>query len=285
MARKLTYQGQALLLGALFVAAWWVVPLVLKSFVRTSFFEFQAPSWVGTSYLKDLQSYWSDRNHSKSELIEAGVEISRLAAAYELRNQQATAMEAENRALERLLDLPTLPRHRYEVARVIRRDMNGWWQQLTIRKGRRDGIRPGLAVVYLDGVVGRVKEVHAYTSVVELLTSPSFRVAAHFENDFRPMQFIGGENPGLSNPSGLLSNVPADLVLKPNEPLRVVSSRLGGVFPDGLTLGYVDALRHESTGLFQNADVRINATLLSVREVAVLIPLEEELPEEETTSR
>lgn len=279
MGRKLTYQGQALLLGALFVAAWWVVPLVVKSFVRTSFFEFQAPSWVGSSYLKDLQRFWSDRNHSKSELIEAGVEISRLASAYELRNQQATAMQSELRVLERLLDLPSLPEYRYEVARVVRRDLNAWWQELTIRKGSRDGIRLGQAVVYLDGVVGRISEVHAYTSVVELLTSPSFRVAVHFENDFRPMQFAGGRNPGLGNPSGLLSNVPADLVLDPNEPLRVVSSRLGGVFPDGLTLGYVDSLRHESTGLFQNADVRINHTLLSVREVAVLIPLEEELAE------
>lgn len=275
MPRKLTYQGQALLLGGLLFVAWWTVPFAIKSFTRVTFFEFQAPSWVALSYLKDLQGYWANRAHSKTDLIEAGVDISRLAAAYELRNQQAEAWGQEILRLEALLGLPSLPEHRYEVARVVSRDLSGWWQQLIIRKGRRDGIRSGQAVVYADGVVGRVKEVHTYTSVVELLTSPGFRVAAHFENDPRPMQFSGGRNSSLHAPTAFLSHVPPDADLGDRNLRRVVSSRLGGAFPDGLTLGYIDQLNLEPDGLFQTAAVSVNRSLFSVREVAVLVPLAE----------
>ena len=276
MARKLSFQGKALLSSIALLVLWWIIPVALKSFASAAFFEFQAPSTVALSYLKDLQDYWSNKTHSKDELIKAGIDQARLNAAYELRNQEAKMWEDEVLRLENLLKLPNLPTHRYEVARVIRRDTNAWWQQLTIRKGRHHGLMQGQAVVYVGGVVGRISEVHAYTAVVELLTSPSFRVAAHLENDLRPLQFQGGGNPPLGTPVALLTNVPPDIraPLNSSTQLRVVSSRLGGVFPDGLTLGYVTSLERSRDGLFQSGKARIDERLLSLREVAVLIPLD-----------
>lgn len=273
MPRKLTVQGKALLMTIVIFLAWWMLPLLLKAFLRASFFEFQAPSLVTVSYLKDLQDYWSNRLHSKRELIEAGVEQARLNAHLEIRSQRATQWEAEVGRLEALLQLPPLPDYRYEVARVVRRDSNAWWQRMIIRKGRRDGLVVGQAVIYAGGVVGKVEEVHTYTSVVELLTSPRFRVAAHLDGDLRPIQFQGGENQPLHAPKGFLSNVPPDVRVSTDDPLRIVSSRLGGVFPDGLTLGYVDRLETEKSGLFQKGEVRLDSRLLSLREVAVLVPL------------
>ena len=58
-------------LGA-FLFAWWIIPTTLKSFLEASFSEFQAPAWVATSYLDDLENFWARRSHSKVELIEAG---------------------------------------------------------------------------------------------------------------------------------------------------------------------------------------------------------------------
>lgn len=259
----------------LLLAAWWFVPLVVKSFLKVTFFEFQAPSLAATSFLADIQDYWSSRTHSKTELIDAGAAIARLNANYELRNQEATQWENEVGRLEALLRLPPLPTHRYEVARVVRRDMNAWWQRMIIRKGSRDGLRVGQAVVYAGGVVGRLTEVHLYTAVVELLTSPDFRVAAHIDGDLRPVQFQGGDNQPLHQPEGFLFNVPPDIKVDPREPLHLVSSRLGGVFPDGLTLGIVERLEPEKNGLFQIGRVRLDSRLLSLREVAVLVPLVE----------
>jgi len=254
--------------------AWWVAPAALKGLLRTLLYEFQAPSWTALSSLGDLQSYRALRPHSKDDLIEAGRDLARLNAAYQLRLQQAEAQARELRRMESLLDLPPLPAVNYVSARVIRRDLDTWWHHITIQRGADARIQPGDAVVYRGGVVGRVKEVHAFTSTVELISSATFRVAAHVEGDLRPITYVGVPAPAFNEPSGTVSNVPPDITTSAGAPVRVVSSRLGGVFPDGLTIGHIDRLQLGSDGLFQSGHVKLNPNLLSVHEVAVLVPAE-----------
>lgn len=274
MPRHFTYQAKSLLLVLLLLALWWVTPVIVKRWTGVLFEEFQAPAWTALSYLRDMHAYWSARTHSKSELIESGVDLSRLNAAYALRNQQADSMEREVRRLEDFFDLPSHDQFRYEVARVVKRDLTAWWQTVIIRKGLNYGIEPGQAVVFAGGVVGRIASVNAYTATVELISSPLFRAAAHFEGDDRPIEFRGGINPGLREANGLVANVPADIGVTLKEPRRLTSSRLGGTFPDGLTLGWVYRLEPSPDGLFQSGLVRLDPRLQSLREVAVLIPLE-----------
>lgn len=278
MPRNLSYQAKSLLLVFLILLLWWFTPTLFKRWTGVVFQEFQAPAWTALSYLGDLQTYWSARSHSKSDLIEAGVDLSRLNAAYALRNQRADTFEREIRRMESFFDLPSYTDYRYEVARVVKRDLTGWWQDLIIRKGLSHGIEPGQAVVFSGGVVGRVSSVNAYTATVELISSPRFRSAAHFEGDDRPVEFRGGINPGLQPASGSVNTVPADVIASLKAPIRLTSSRLGGVFPDGLTLGWVYRLDPSPDGLFQSGKVRLDPRLQSVREVAVMIPL---VPREE----
>ncbi|MDV7397221.1 hypothetical protein RZS08_37820, partial [Arthrospira platensis SPKY1] len=56
----------------LFLLAWWMVPVTIKSFMRVSFSEFQAPVLISASYLDDLGDFWARRAHRRNELIEAG---------------------------------------------------------------------------------------------------------------------------------------------------------------------------------------------------------------------
>jgi rod shape-determining protein MreC len=274
MPRNVTYQAKSFLLVLLLLLLWWVTPVFFKRWTGVVFEEFQAPAWTAMSYLRDLRSYWSGRVHSKSELIEAGVDLSRLNAAYALRNQRTDSIERELRRMEGFFDLPSYNNFRYEVARVVKRDLTAWWQTMVIRKGVTHDIRVGQAVVFGGGVVGRIESVNAYTATVELISSPRFRAAAHFEGDDRPIEFRGGLNPGLHDASGRVEDVPADIVVSLQEPLRLTSSRLGGSFPDGLTLGWVYSLDPSPDGLFQSGKVRLDPRLQSLREVAVLVPLE-----------
>lgn len=248
--------------------------MAFKRVTKVTFYEFQAPSWTAVSYLHDLQDFWNYRQRTKNELIEAGMDMARLHAAYSLRIQRADAIEEEIARLEAFFRLPEDSNFRYEVARVIRRDMNQWWQTITIRKGRIHGVAPGQAVVFTGGVVGRVREVHQYTAMVELISSPRFRTAAHVQGDLRPVEFQGGLNPGMRPATGIVRTVPADIRLSETTPLRLVSSRLGGVFPDGLYLGTIQSLETDEDGLFQEGTVRLSQDLNTIREVAVLIPLE-----------
>ncbi|NBB79322.1 MAG: rod shape-determining protein MreC [Verrucomicrobia bacterium] len=250
-----------------------MIPATVKSFLRISFSEFQAPAWVATSYLDDLEGFWARRSHSKVELIEAGRDVARVKSLYQFNAQRNKTLEAEIERLEAILDLPSRREFRYEVARVIRRDLSAWWQHLIIRKGKDYDIPEGAAVVFSGGVVGRVIEVNAFTSRVELMTSPNFRMAAQFEGDERPVVYQGVPQSGFGDPLGSVRDAPQDVMASQQAPLKLVSTRLGGSFPPGLVIGQVTWLEPGSTGIFQAGEVELDPRLLSLHEVAVLIPL------------
>ncbi|HVU37109.1 MAG TPA: rod shape-determining protein MreC [Opitutales bacterium] len=261
-----------MLVLALFLAVWWLAPVGVRSFSRASFALFEAPGLIGYSHVKDLQDYWSLRDHGQNALIAAGRDVQRHANDDDLRLQQAAAVLAENERLAALLQLPPEPGFRYEVARVIRRDETAWWQQITIRKGRHDGIADGQGVVFAGGVAGRVKQADEYTAVVELVTSPSFRIAAQFGPDGTPVIFEGVTPAPFQNPTGEVHGVMNLDKMDSGQPLQLVSSSLAGSFPQGLALGEVDRLQTGSDGLSQSGVVKLDTRLLNLQEVAVLVP-------------
>jgi rod shape-determining protein MreC len=269
-------QARPFLTLGVIVVAWLVIPIAIKSFTRASFFELTAPLSVAESYARDLQEYWSLRLHSKSELIEAGRDLARLNASYSLSVQQNTELQTEIRRLENLLRIPSFNNYRSEPARVTHRDFSAWWQRMTIRKGKNFGIPVGAPVVFTGGVVGRVTEVHAYTSVVELISSPGVRIAAVIEGDNRPVSFQGGINPTFGPPTAIIEFVPLDIYASTEAPKKLVTSGLGGVFPPGLTLGSVTKVEPSTDGLFKNGDVQLDPNLAALTEVTVLVSLDPE---------
>ncbi len=251
---------------------WLLIPIAVKGFTRATFFELTAPLTVAASYARDLQEYWALRMHSNSDLIAAGRDLARLNASYELAVQQNSTLHAEIGRLEDLLRLPSFAEYRYEHARVVRRELSGWWQRLVIRKGRNYGLTAGAPVIFTGGVVGRVTEVHATTAVVELLSSPELRLVGVVEGDSRPISFQGGINPTFGPPVALVEFVPLDVIANRNLTKRLVTSGLG-VFPPGLTLGVITRLELGADALFQSGEVRLDERLSSLTEVTVLVPL------------
>jgi len=260
-----------LTLGIVLIA-WLLIPTAIKRVARAGFFELQAPMETTASYLRDLQDFWALKTRSKNELIEAGRDLARLNAAYEARLQQDASLRSELERLERVLKLPTPPGYRAEPARVVKRDFSSWWQQLVIRKGRNYGLVEGAPVIYAGGVVGRVRDVFAYTAVVELVSSPGVRIAATVEGDTRPISYQGGVNPTYGPAFGAVEFVPLDVFVTSSTPRRLVTSGLGGVFPPNLTIGYMTRVEPSSDGLFKSGEVRLDPALSSLNEVTVLVP-------------
>jgi rod shape-determining protein MreC len=255
------------------LAAWLILPAAAKSFARATFFEFTAPIVATASYVRDLQEYWSLRAHGNGQLIEAGRDLARVNASYDLTVQRNAELEAEIGRLEPLLHLPPVPGYRLETARVAERDLaSSWWQRLIIRKGRNYGIPAGAPVVFGGGVVGRVAEVYAYTAVVELISSPGVRLAAMIEADARPISYEGGDNPTFGPPRGLVEFLPLDVFAQASATRRVVTSGLGGVFPPGLTIGQLVKIQPSSDGLFNTGIVQLDPRLADLTEVTVLVP-------------
>lgn len=266
-------QARPFITLGLVVLAWLIIPTALKRVARLSFFELQAPLEAVPSYVRDLQEFWSLRTRTHTELIEAGRDLARLTASFEIRAQENTALRAEVSRLEALLGLPTNTQYRAEAARVARRDFNAWWQRLVIRKGRNFGLTVGAPVIFSGGVVGRVAEVGAYTAIVDLVSSPTMRLAASIEGDPRPISFEGGITHAFSPPRARAEYVPLDVVATQSSPRRLVTSGLGGVFPPGLVLGALVKLEDSTDGLFRSGEVLLDPRLSELLEVTVLIPL------------
>jgi len=269
-------QARPFLTLGIILLAWAFLPLVVKTFTRATFFEMQAPLTVADSFVQDLQNYFANQLHSKEELREAGKQVAGLIRYNEVGVQRNEELQADILRLENLLNLPPQPAFRFEAARVARRDFSGWWQRMVIRKGSNYGITVGAPVVFSGGVVGRVTEVHRYTSVVDLVTSPTFRLAASVTGDTRPISYQGGLNDPFKSPRGTVEFVPLDVYAARSAPKRLVTSGLGGVFPAGLTIGEITTLESSPDGLFKIGEVQLDERLGSLAEVTVLVPLNPE---------
>jgi len=266
-------QARPFALLGLIIAAWLLVPAVVKRFGRASFFEFQAPIDVSASTVRDLQSYWALRTRSKDDLVEAGQQLSRLNSSYELAIQKNAALEGEIHRLEDLLNLPVFQDYKPETARVVRRSFGTWWQRLTIRKGSTHGITKNAPVIFVGGVVGRIAEVGLYTSEVDLISTPGLRLAATLEGDTRPISYQGASKEAFGPFGGLIDFVPLDIFANSATPRRVVTSGLGGTFPSGLVIGKINKLEPSPDGLFKSGSVELHPRLADVTEVTVLVPL------------
>lgn len=266
--RKTIFRPLFYLLGFLFL--WWFGPPVFRTFTTVSFTEFHAPISLITSASENLRSYWGISTKSKHELIEAGRDQSRLLASYELARQQNISLSEEITRLQNLWNIPQQAGFVPTLAPVVRRNANSWNNNIIILGGEDKDFEVGSPVVFAGGIVGRIITVGLYTSTVELISSPSFRMVASIEGDPRPCTYQGRKNSSFATPTGLAKDIPTDITSPQDRPIRIVSSSLGGVFPDGLTIGYIKSLRQDSQGLFQDGSVQLDKRLLSLREVAVL---------------
>jgi rod shape-determining protein MreC len=255
-----------------FLLAWWLLPLAAKCWLHKGFYELQAPMWYIHSCIDDLQTYWAMRLQGSDSLIESGRDLARLAASYELAAQRELGLSQEVNRLEKIAALVPEPGWRCENVRVIHRDLGTWWHTLMIRKNPGSEMHEGMLVVQSWGVVGRIVQVHAYTAIVELVSSPRFRIPVNIEGDPRPMLYQGSFVSAFETPVGSIGHVPADMAVLPSLPRRVVTGGFSQEYPEGLTIGWIKSLELGSDGLFQWGSVLLPNQIQEVREVAILIP-------------
>jgi rod shape-determining protein MreC len=261
---------------AVFVAGWVLLPSAVRRFNREAFVEFQAPALHLVGKSRDLATFWEKKSRSSEELVAAGRDLARINAALELKLKGMEDIRRENTRLREVTRYNVPADYLSVVARVATRDSSSWWQRIVIRKGRNDGIRPGAPVVFGDTVVGRVTAVHLTTSEVDLVTSPGFRCTAYLEGDDqnRIVLINGVAANSLGTAKARVSVIPYDYLLPAGTPARVTTTGMGGVFPSGLTLGYLDGGAYATqVGNFKESLLVPSRDLYNLQEVSVLVPI------------
>lgn len=144
-----------------------------------------------------------------------------------------------------------------------------------IDKGYNDGIKPDMAVITVDGIVGKVLRVYRSTSLVLLIDDQTSGVGAILDKT-RLQGILRG------TPSGevVLEKVMSDENVPPEE--LVLTSGGDGIFPKGLLVGRVKKVTPGSE-LFLNIRVRPAADLSKLEEVLVVTKIDERQVEPDQT--
>jgi rod shape-determining protein MreC len=252
--------------------AWGILPIGIKSCSKDTLVEAQAPLWLALRDLNELQDTAALKLRSKDELIALIEELAGTQAGLELKLQTLQTVEDQKRRLEEQLRLGAPVGYETRLARVIRRDLTGWWQQIWIDKGRAHGVRVGQGVIYSEGVVGRVREAYEQISVVELITSPRFRMAAQLVGDRRPFVY-SGMGLGLSQrPYGRVQALQPEVASHKIEGEKIVTTGLSGSFPEGLPIAELEKTEGMGEGGLLEASARLPEQLRELNEVTILIP-------------
>ena len=173
-------------------------------------------------------------------------------------------LRQENARLRVMLEFREAAEYELRAADVLGHDAETPPTTITIDVGSLNGVQSYQAVMSAEGLVGRIaSEPSTTVSAVRLLSDHGVRVSVVVENEARPMgvvQWLGG---GLQ-----LTNVPVELPVEVGD--RIVTSGLGGVFPEGIPVGFVKEVTDDPHALFKTITVRPAARLDRIEEVFVI---------------
>lgn len=180
------------------------------------------------------------------------------------KEQRFSILEAENQQLRNLLDAPIrldLPK---TVAELMAVDNNPFTQQVVINKGALNGVFTSQPVVDDKGIVGQVVDVAPTNSRVLFITDISHAI---------PVRVLRNNLRFIINGSGDISQlklqyVPHSADLEIGDVL--ISSGLGGVFPEGYPVAVIDTIIRDETRPFARVVATPLARLDSLRYVLLL---------------
>src|ERR1022692_2565147 len=162
------------------------------------------------------------------------------------------------------------------AAQVIGSSGSELSRSIYIDKGEHDGIKPDMAVITAEGVVGKVLRVYRSTALVLLIDDQTSGVGALLDKT-RLQGILRG------SPSGevVLEKVMSDEAVPPGE--LVLTSGGDGIFPKGLLVGTVTKAT-PGRELFLNIRVYSAADLSRLEEVLVVTKIDVRQAEPDQTN-
>jgi rod shape-determining protein MreC len=222
--------------------------------------------------VNDLKNTYKENEELKAKLEEY-VELS----------VKAKSLETENKELRDLLGKTESIRDYTPIqATVIARNPDRWHEILTLNRGSNHGVEINMAVITSEGLIGKVQYVSPFTSTVQLLSAPARtnRISAIIQGKDKTLGVIEGYDDVRE--ALLFRRIPYDADIQEGD--MVISSGLGGVFPQELVIGSVLEVFPAEDGLTKTAYVEPAANLYDINHVIVVdrsMVSEDDLVEEE----
>lgn len=150
------------------------------------------------------------------------------------------------------------------AGRVLYRTEGLTTGSLVIDRGERDGVTQNSVCLASEGLLGIVTDVMEAQCIVLPINSPQILVSCITY----PSGAVGIVQTGTS---GNLEMVNVDLSSRVLIGEQVLTSRYGGVYPDGLLVGFVTAVHGNEMGLEYKLDIDASVDFKRTNEVLILI--------------
>lgn len=161
---------------------------------------------------------------------------------------EAQAVDYDNRRLKALLGLARSESDELAAGRVVGSSFDTAHRLATLSIGASSGVAPGLPVRSADGLIGRVIETGRWASRVLLLTDGASNVPVRLVRDGTPAIATGRGDGGIDLKTLEVGRNPfrkGDIF---------VTSGTGGIYPPGIPVARVIAVRGERTTALPIAD-------------------------------
>ncbi|WP_199618542.1 rod shape-determining protein MreC [Paenibacillus alkalitolerans] len=186
-------------------------------------------------------------------------------------------LQAQNERLKEALEFTERQKnadnYKYHIAEVIGVSPDPYNSTVKINLGERDGMKTDMAVVTVDGLIGRIVRVTPFTSNVQLITDlngvEGTKAISATVKDSETDSFGMIESYDKENGLLVMTKIdPGDKQLGEGD--TVITSGLGELFPHGLVIGTVVSRDVGQFGLTYNAMVKPAAQFTKLREVFVV---------------
>lgn len=196
-----------------------------------------------------------DIDQSKSYLIQKNVNES---------------LEKEVQELKETLELnKTLTEYDTVNATILSRNKSYWFNNITIDKGKKDGIKVGMAVITKNGLVGKISKTSYTSSEIKLITSDdvNYKVSVAIRtNDSDNYAILNGYD--KKNSLIKLTGVDKSTNVEKND--QVVTSGLGGLFPGGIYVGTVEKIEADKYDLSKTLYIKTTQDFNNIHYVTIL---------------
>lgn len=210
---------------------------------------FEGWSWLQES-VTTRDTLRADNSRLKRQLLDERFKLQRYAA-----------LEAENRRLRRLRASTAGVSAKFIVGDIMDVDLDAFRERVLVDKGADDGVYVGQAVLDASGVFGQVASVDQRTSDIILISDATHEIPVMINrNGLRTIAVGTGDPRWLKLPYLPTS---ADVVKGD----LLVTSGLGGVFPEGYPVGTVVDVKTDPSQSLADVDVRPAAALDRSREL------------------
>ena len=211
-----------------------------------------------------------------NQVYEENKALRRTLSQYARDRARLNTLELENERLQDALDFTERQKehnnYRYHIAHVVSVSPDPFNQTIRIDLGAQDGIKKDWVVTTTAGMIGRVTSVEEFHSTVQLLINIDDRgtdkaISATVlgkETDTFGMIESYDRNEELL----LMTRIEqSDPIVKDD---IVITSGLGGVFPEGIVIGEVVEREVGEFGITHTAKVRPLSEFTQLREVFVI---------------